>query len=243
MVRTLKKTTFARRKVVRARPKFAAKPRARPALNARTGGYMGMELKFHDATKAATNIVGAIAGGELDPATADCINGIAQGDGESQRDGRKYLMKSVQVNGVITRAVDEDLANVPGHMAGWVALVLDTQTNLAQLNAEDVYTGNENEVPFRNLQFSSRFKVLAYKVITFDAPQVGTDGTNTMSSGGQVRHFHWNVPLDIPVITTGTGATVSSISDNSLHVIGSASLSTAPNQVALTYNSRVRFIG
>ncbi len=203
------------------------------------GGGSGIELKFHDATKGSTVLPSTIAGGELDPVTANCVNGIGQGDTESTRDGRKYTMKQVQVNGIVEGQTTQDAADVIAATAGWVALVLDTQTNQAQLNSEDVYVGTEVELPFRNLAWAKRFKVLAFEQIVFDTPPSGNDSATTQTNGSRAFHFHWNKPLDIPVLTTGTGATVANIADNSLHVIGASDAAS----LYIKYNSRVRFVG
>ncbi len=240
--RTFKGTPFGRR-VTRSRPKFSSRPRGVVALaNPRTGGMMGVELKFHDATKAATTLPGSNSGGEMDPTTANCLNGIGQGDTESTRDGRKYIIKSIHVQGTIVRPVAANNTAYPGQALGWIALVWDKQSNGAQLNSEDVYTGTETEFPFRNLQFESRFKVLRFMKYNFSSPEASFDGTN-IESGAQSKPFEWNVRMSTPVTTTGTGATISSISDNSYHVIGGANSASAPLNGQISYNSRVRFVG
>jgi len=211
-------------------------------LNARTGGFLGIEQKYHDSTLAETVIGTSLASGERDPATANCLNGIAQGDTETTRDGKNYLIKSVHVNGYISRIVDPDNADPPTYNIGFVALVLDTQSNGAQLNSEDVYQGTLGATPFRDLQYSASFKVLGFKQFTFDCPNVATDGTNTNSSGGQVVPFRFDVNKDIKVHCTGTGTTVSDIQDNSLHIIASAYGAGTANAY-IQYNARVRFVG
>lgn len=63
------------------------------------GLCLGIETKFLDTAwnGVAINASTDGAGGELQPSTGctDCISVPAQGDGESQRDGRKYCVKSI----------------------------------------------------------------------------------------------------------------------------------------------------
>jgi len=217
-------------------------------LNVRTGGFLGIEKKFFDSFLATTQIAGPAdcTGGELDPATANCLNGVSQGDGESNRDGKNYVIKSLHFLG---RVVANSQAN---KSAGWIppsvfiAIVLDTQTNGAQLNSEDVYTNPaasiaNNTCLQRNLQYSSRFRVLKTFKLDFNQPSLAYDGTNIEGCGfSQSIEAHLD-NLNIKVGCSATTGTVAAITDNSLHVIGFATNVT--ETVNLTYTSRIRFMG
>lgn len=225
-------------------PKGALRRRYRSAAmrNARTGGYLGIERKFLDATKTASAIVADASGAEQDPATLNCLNGIDQGDGESQRDGRKYVIKDCLVRGVVELSPVTDQADAETARVVRLLLIHDTQTNGAQFNGEDVLVDN-NAISVwspRNLQYSSRFKVLRDEMVTLDWTNSHTDGTNTGTIGGQAKPFSWYFKnLNIPVTCSGTGATVSAITDNSLHIMALADATGA----TLTYHSRIRFVG
>lgn len=214
--------------------------KANIAGNLRTGGFVGIETKYVDQTKAETSFVASNAGGELDPATNNCLNAVAQGTTQNQRDGQSYHIKSVNVRGSIYRKSTADATAAWNYTTGWIALVLDTQSNGAQLNSEDVYTSvGLPSQSFRNLQYAPRFRVLKYFEFNFDSPNMSFDGTN-IERGGQVVPFNFYVKnLNIPVRCTDTGATVADIQDNSLHIIGAAS-DTSPY---ISYESRVRFVG
>lgn len=217
-------------------------------MNPRTGGFLGIEKKFMDTFLATTQIAGPsdCTGGELDPATMNCLNGVAQGDGESQRDGKNYMIKSLHFLG---RVVTNSQTN---KTAGWIpasvfiAIVLDTQTNGAQLNSEDVYTNPaasiaNNSSLQRNLQYSSRFRVLKTFKLDFNQRTLSWDGTN-MESNGQSQSIECHLDnLNIKVQTNGTAATCAVITDNSLHVVGFCTNIT--ETVNLTYTSRIRFVG
>jgi len=218
------------------------------AINPRVGGFLGIEKKFFDTFLATTVIVNPTdcAGGELDPATISCLNGVAQGDGESNRDGKNYLIKSLHWFG---RVVTNTQTNKTG---GWVppsvfiAIILDTQTNGAQFNSEDVYTNPagssaNNSCLQRNLQYSSRFRVLKTFKVDFNQQTLSYDGTN-MEGCGMSKSIECHLDnLNIKVQCTGTTGVVSNITDNSLHVLGFSTNGT--ETVNLTYTSRIRFVG
>ncbi len=202
-----------------------------------------MELKFIDYELAANPLSATWAGGEEDPAGGVlCINACATGTGASDRDGRKMVMKSVQLEGELLSAVQQDQADVLQAAYVTVALVWDKQTNSAQMSAEDVYldTANIPECQLRNLQYQTRFKVLWVKKFVLQPSTTGSDGANTMSTGRYGARFSVYRKLNIPVTFDGVTAVVADIADNSLHVIACCSVGA---QVQMAYNSRVRFVG
>ena len=220
------------------------------ALNARTAGYLGMELKFIDYDFTGT-VVSTMTGAETDPSGVGCINVSAQGDGESNHDGRSYVCKSYVIKGLLTLSRQQDQADAVSGTSVRVILLWDKQTNGAQFNAEDVL-----EVPagsivnsFPNLQFRERFVILRDRTFFLHYTIAGTDGTNTISIGGEQHGFNWkgNCPntasggTGMRVIATGTTAVVASVGDHSLHMMAVNAATGAP--VTLSYNSRIRFTG
>ncbi len=211
--------------------------------NPRTGGFIGMELKFLDTFLSNHTVVETVAGSEIDMSSGSqlCLNAIAQGDGESNRDGRKCVLKSVQVRGKLHLATQADVANAEIGETCRILLVWDKQTNGAQLNSEDVLLDGSGVdlLSLRNLQYSQRFQVLAEEMVDLQWSNSQTDGTNTASVGGEAKHFEMFRKLNIPVVHTGTTGVVASISDNSLHLIAIA----AGADITLSYQARVRFVG
>ena len=138
-----KKTPYTRQRAASASRRSSALALARSnavkLANMRAGGYEGMENKFVDYNFPGTgNISATWAGSEVDPATANSISVVAQGDGESERDGRVYYINSVHINGYVAKTQSEVATDpVPDALVRLV-LVWDTQTNGAQLNGEDV---------------------------------------------------------------------------------------------------------
>lgn len=227
----------------------AALAARRSRMNLRNEGFTGMELKFVDY-EYNDAIPATLAGAEADPpnvgaqTTPGCISAIAQGDGESNRDGRRAVLKSVMIEGlvVIDATAASSLANGGSYK---IALVWDKQTNGSQLSAENVYvdptsTSLDALTP-RNLQFSQRFQVLAEKTLVVQ-PKAGAGDGTTNDSPATYAHFKIYRKLNIPVNFTGTTAVVSAIADNSLHVIAVKS-DAAAAAANLRYYSRVRFVG
>lgn len=226
----------------------AAAMAARAPTNYRTGGFEGLEKKFVDYEYVGGNMSHTVAGSEVDPATVNCLNAVAQGDGESQRDGRRCTITSVHVSGYIRRQRQALSSDAAVAVRVKLVLLLDTQTNGAQFNAEDVFVEPTNGVlascTFRNLQYQKRFRVLGTKIITLN-PQSG--------AGPHIDYLHWGEGMEafefhkefksgLEVNHSGTTAAVSSITDNSIHLMAVVDESNTGHAM-LSYVSRVRFIG
>jgi len=221
--------------------------RTRSVANARTAGFLGIEKKFYDTMLLNAAIAAATdcTGGEYDPSATSMISTPAQGDTEQNRDGKRIRIKSVQVKGTITRGQQEDAIDPAGGDRVFIALVLDTQTNAAQMNSEDCFKNlsagvTGNSVPMRNLLFGNRFRILKSQEFVMDYPTMGVEGNNLHSINGITRAFDWFVPLELDVnFNAGTTASVANVIDNSLHIIAYSQTA----QPTLTYNARIRFLG
>lgn len=219
--------------------------------NLRTGGYMGLEKKFFDASySAALTVSTDMTGLEADPATLLSLNCPAQGDGEQNRDGRQIAMDSIMLHGTVLIPTQSDQTAADILPDVMIALVLDTQTNAAQMQSEDVFvnpsaTFNTATVPFVNLENTHRFRILAKHYINAAEWSVvpAYDGTNMEQQGAIVSFKMWKSlkGLKTNFISGQTTSVVAAIADNSIHVVAVAnSTSTAP---VLTYQSRLRFYG
>ena len=224
------------------------------ALNGSAGGYVGLEKKFFDSSlQSAINSPTDATGGEEDPTTLNCLNCPAQGDGESQRDGRQIAMHSINIKGnvFIPAQTNQTAADVVPDI--FIALVCDKQTNGAQMNSEDCFSNPSANAslaaqPFRNLEYSQRFKVLktvriASKSIA-GAMQPVYDGTNIEVQGAQVP---WSMYVNLKgmkvnFISGQTTSVIDAIADNSLHVIAYASNASSLGPT-IQYASRLRFVG
>lgn len=118
--RTARKRAYYSR-AVKSRSR-AVRSARRSLANQRTGGFLGIEYKFLDCAWNAVVLNTSTDGssGEMQPSSG-CTNAIsvpAQGDGESNRDGRKYCIKSIWVSGIIDSTALQDQADMT-EMQGW----------------------------------------------------------------------------------------------------------------------------
>lgn len=216
--------------------------RRRRYTNPRTGGYLGIEKKYVDYEYNAA-IVGSVAGAEADPSTYLALNAIQQGDGQSNRDGFQVDLLSLHLQGHVLFSGVSSASPITTPMAR-ILVVLDQQTNGAQLNAEDVLSdpgdANLDVNAFRNLQYTTRFRTLKDIFLARESVAAVWDGANVLSNGSIVP---WECHIDLKGMTTrynNTTASVANIVDNSLHVI---CICTNGSTAQLRYQSRVRFMG
>ncbi len=203
---------------------------------------MGIENKFVDFERPIGTIASTWAGGELDEATALSLSAIGQGNGESQRDGRKANLTSVHIKGFVRLVAQEAVGNPVFGGIVRLILVMDKQTNGSQLNAEDVVTVTTQDInAWRNLENSQRFRILKDHRMEIVINNLSTFQVNDMSTSQTETPFEFHVVFKKPIVVnfSGTTATVASIADNSLHLIGISTL--AIHQIS--YVSRVRFRG
>lgn len=195
---------------------------------------MGIELKFQDVAWNSVAISQSTdgAGGELQPSTPGsiaCICAPVQGNGEQERDGRKYTIKSIYFSGAVTTTPIEAATDVSDVAGYFFAMVLDTQCNGATIVSEQVYLNPGTSTaailpyPLRNLENSKRFRILDSVYIPPGSAYSSTDGTNTTSISNQVVptvKLSWKG--NIEVNNVGTTAAVASIADNAVHIVAFA---------------------
>lgn len=213
--------------------------------NPRSGGFINVENKFVDYPRADDAF--ATDWATMQDGTVKCISAVAQGDGESNRDGRVYHINSIHLK--FTIAVDpvESNTDPPNDIIARVVMVLDKQTNGAELTATDVMStpaGIPAVLGFRELQYTSRFRVLMDKQIRIPrALMVVNEGSANLFAHGAIYtpviSFNKKFKKPIRVVCTGTTAVIGSIQDNSIHVIGTATSADA----LLNWSSRCRFSG
>jgi len=248
--RTSVKDTAPRKRAsgVKSAKKYLPK-RATARLNETTAGFLGIEKKFYDTnlnSAALSDAVGLTAG-MIDPSATSMISTPTQGDGEQQREGKRIVIKSVQVNGIVYNSVNEGTANPPVRCTAFVALVLDTQSNGAQCTSDQVFKNTSADLtgipcPLRNLLYATRFKVLKTGVFDLNPVTLASHTADHMSWATVQRTFNWYLPLDLVVnFNNGTTASIANVVDNSLHMI--AFVDDDFNAPRITYNARIRFVG
>ncbi len=209
----------------------------------------GIELKFYDVSLAGgilvTNTDGS--GSEFNPSATIALSTIVQGDGGSNRDGRRATFHSIFINGSIDYPTKTNQSATTLQTEVFICLVLDKQTNGLLLQSESVYdnvvgTTTGGVLLQRNLQQSKRFTVLRTRRVLMPIPFSVFDGTNFEQYGA---HKQWAMyhTFKTPVIAnySTTGESIANSTDNSLSLL--AFTSSVDLNPTITYSSRLRFYG
>lgn len=241
-------------KRIKKNPRSTPYSRAKPTLyanrpkyrNARTGGFLGAEVKYTDSNINTNIIAGTDAsGGEVDPATYDCIAYPEAGTGSTQRIGRKIKLLTIHVKGMVYLAAETNQTSADAATKVYVALVMDKQSNGAQMSSEQCFKNMNGAAldaanPHRNLEFSKRFKVLKTHECVIRPAVLSYDGTN-MEQGGDLSPFDFFITFKKPQLIefSSTSGQVNNVVDKSFHMIAYAS-GTTP-QTTIRYGARIRF--
>jgi len=189
-------------------------------------------MKFLDTTLGSTAI--ADTGIVLN----NCLNIIPQGDTESQRNGRKVVVRSINIRGMVRN----DPATNEGSTADRVRflLYLDKQANGGAAAVTDLLeTATINS--FNNLANKSRFTVLMDKVVDLAAPAGANADATTPVFGLDIQSWAFYKKCYIPIefdnsATTGALTTVRS---NNLGMMA-ISWNTSDSAV-IEYTCRIRY--
>lgn len=231
-------TAFVKRRRRRRR-----KPTTNIAIN------LGIELKFYDKFVVNFGLVTATdtSGGVLNPVGGNTLSSMAQGNGQSQREGRRVTWKNIFITGVITANLQVDQTALDITPIVFLALVQDNQTNGLQFASQSVYINPSGSILLgtnllRNLQQSKRFKILKTWRSTLPDPEATFDGTNIEQSGFHIpftmfHQFGRNVVVNHSLITEG----VTNSTDLSISLIGWTTQDTLVPLIS--YNSRLRYYG
>lgn len=252
--RKIPMTGQRRKKRAMTRKRFLARlPPKRSRVNLAYQGLLAIERKFLDCVRTSTAVPAStdFTGLEIQPSSGctDCLSAPSQGDGPTQRDGHKINILSIYVSGFINLSIF-DAETSQALPSFFIALILNTQTNGAAINSEDVYQnllGTNTGVlcPQRNMTGGSRFRVLKKRIITTPQPSVINDGTNGIDGMTVMMPFKFkiNFPKGLPVTFTigSTTADVANVVDNSISLICGATITTL--NPTISYTSRIRFVG
>lgn len=222
----------------------------RRRMNVRTAGFLGVEHKFYDTHLNNAVIVASTnaSGGEQTPSATLSLAAPGQGDGASERDGKKILVESIQITGTVSIPGQDGLSQAKQMPAFFIALVQDTQTNAAKANSEDMFKNQAGATyqgtnPLKNLLSGQRF--ITHKIWKLNAA-MGSMASPTvvddMSINGQVIPFDCFKKLNMQVdFNGGTSPSIANVVNNSLSIVAF----TDDNSWAalIRYQARIRFVG
>ncbi len=217
--------------------------------NVRTAGFLGIEHKFYNTALINQAIATSTTAqnGVVNPTATSLISTVPQGDSSSERDGKKMMIESVQLNGAIHIPHRNGLSIGDDLPSYYIAIIQDTQTNAAAMVSEAAFQNpGASEIlctsPLKNLLSGNRF--ITHKVWNFvpPMPSMASEAVDDNLIMGQIIPFDFFKKVSIIVnFNGGTTASVANVVDNSLHVIAW----TSDNSWATTisYNARIRFVG
>jgi len=220
------------------------------------------ETKYFDCDRSSNSIVAVtttwgistrqdpgttINLGSAAVATPLCLFAPTVGAALNQRIGRAVQMMKCKINGAIAVPAQAAAAAADATTRIRVILVLDTQTNAAQLLASDLLNDgtSANTVigAFQNPNNFGRFQVLKDKTYSIANPNMaGSPTTADVIQGGLIIPFKINYNFKKPIkvqFNATNGGTVADIIDNSLHfIIACENIALAPT---IQYYSRVSY--
>jgi len=184
------------------------------------------ELKFFDtANSFLFDLTGEV------PATGQLAL-IPQGDTESTRDGRKAVIKSIQIRGIVTFA--------PGALGtaaavAYMYLILDKQCNGAAAAITDVFTSNDMSTNLLQLNNSGRFRILKKWVWNLNSQAGVTTAYNNVT-----RPVEFYKKCNIPMDWNSTAGAITEIRSNNIFLMAGSTVDDVP---AFVGNTRLRFYG
>lgn len=181
---------------------------------------------------------------ELTPSGSDNMLQIEEGTGPKKRLGKHIDIH--QINMKYQVGGDLDDKDLKGGLFT-LAVVLDTQTNKAAPNTDDIWdTTFPHELSFRDLEHSTRFRVLYRKTLAMTVMFVSDENLTTAAERSQLRQKHgsWyykprrpiRIQYDDKIGTTGT---IDEQTVNSIHVFIATDVTTAA--ISFQASWRVRF--
>lgn len=184
----------------------------------RTSGYYGRfsgpraEYKYLDT--ATSDPVVAIGGSIL----RDSCNNVAAGTGETQRIGRKIVIRSINYRYLVQYPEKEGEVTPPDSEAVRVVLYLDKQCNGTGATPTQILE-TASMTSFRNLANSARFTVLMDRIHNMNTQGLASDGTTSYSHAGINRWASFYKKCSIPVNFNGTTGVTGEIESNNIGIL------------------------
>lgn len=248
-----KKKTYTKKPAQKVTKQMNVRSMGVPGVAPRTGGFRaGYGSK--DGEKKTIDIPASGTGtGSLtnlnfnSTGSVVLLNGVAQGTDYNARVGRKIVMKSLYVRGMIyiEAAVSGGTlsATIPAQAARLI-LIADMQTNGAAPGLGDIIqtTGTSPNIEAQlNLNNRDRFKVLKDKVYTFGTMSTDDGGGISAGVGPAMHSVKIYKKLNMETIFGGTDATIGSITSGGLYLVAIGSVAAGPADVNCRLTSRIRF--
>lgn len=208
------------------------------SANRRTGGFIGREVKYVNTgfSGAITTTLATVL-----PASTP-MNGITQGDAQTERIGNRVVITGIHVKGAIkvAGAISTNLELFKNGIR--IIIGVDKQANKALPTAADILDVAGSLNSFRNLDVSARFNILLDKRMMTRCQGYASDGSaGEIMGAGNEYLWEFNKKCRIPTQYSGSTNGIGSISSNSIFMYAYME-NTAPI-VTMIHDTRCRFIG
>lgn len=197
-----------------------------------TGAYgrygRGGELKFFDtAISDNIDLTGHV------PATGGQLNLVPQGTQESQRIGRKIIIRSLRLR-FVSRITSAALVGGAGTVT--IFVVQDKQTNGAAASVTSVLTGTNTTTDMPNLNEVNRFNILKKFTFTLNS----TAGIAGAYQLGQ-KSFDFYKKCNIPIEFDSTTGAITEIRSNNLFLLVGVQEAAADDLINIVGTARIRY--
>lgn len=193
------------------------------------------ELKFLDTVKVATAI------GTTGTALSTTLLVIPQGNGESERQGRKVTIRSIQFRGKVNFPSTSTILDMDQRVR--ILVYVDSQTNkLAAPLADIVNTAGTVDIDaFRDLSNTSRFKVLMDRIVNLPVHAVRQSSATVGANVPQLHSWQFFKKLNVPIEydSSADDGTLATITSNNIGIF--AISHTATEAPLVGYTCRVRY--
>lgn len=208
----------------------------------------GLPLVTTTTTWPAGSLVDPVSSINLGaPAVANplCLCVPTVGSALNQRIGREITIRKVKIHGRLNVAAQIAQGTADSSCIVRLALVLDTQTNSAQMTGAQLFNDalgpTSTLQAFQNPNNFGRFRVLKDKQFSFSNMNIAGSPTGAdLVQSGMNKHFKFSYvfPQGLKVRFNNTnGGNVADIIDNSLHIV--AATDNGVMAPAVMYYSRV----
>lgn len=208
-------------------------------MSKRTNVELDVEHKFVDSSMSGT--AWETTWGYISPVNFL----VAQGDGESERDGRVYWITSLEGRMRICVALAEQKVVPKAVFMGRYILFIDHQTNGALAATADVINevASGHMYSYPNLTNEERFTILEDQIVHLPVQIVNEGSINSFATQASLTHVHIKHVFDPPLKVTcgGTTADISDVMDNSIHFMAVKDTFAAINTQSGVW--RLRFYG
>lgn len=256
-IRKRHKTSGKRDPKERIRGRSAKYERVTPIYvapsNTQTYGRMGRAQKYFDAIASARPIPTSAnaAGLEIDPLTTLCLFSPTQNSGNSGRNGRVVLAKSIYIRGAIEfNPVSGATSASQSRQLVTLYLVLAKKCNGTQPASEDVFQQLNTlaiggSMLVRNMNNIMNYDVLKKWEIPASVDPIPYFDVESAAvryyQPGQIVPFEWYVKKDMHFNFSSDDGTVGDLVDNSLHFMAVRADSGGAT-CEVTYNCRTQFV-